>query len=177
MIDTIVGPYEIGCQEAGFPDSFDYLRQRAALVVEDRDANRDLTGDFCCVSVRRGGKVLLALAQAFAPRGSGFNPGLALILETDVLFVGSGQNVRAFDLTVPRELWLEQTDAGFWAWARHGEVVLMLAELEFAAWDLRGRKLWTTGVSPPWYYTVRGGIVELDFDDKQTSFSLSEGPK
>jgi hypothetical protein len=56
MIFTTVGPYEIGCQETGFPQLFDDLRKSAALVVEDRDANRDLTGDFFCVSVRRGGK-------------------------------------------------------------------------------------------------------------------------
>ena len=34
--------------------------------------------------------------------------------------------------------------------------MLMLAELEFAAWDLKGKKMWSTFVEPPWVYDVNG---------------------
>ncbi len=37
----------------------------------------------------------------------------------------------------------------------------MSAELECAAWDIHGHKLWSTCVQPPWQYTVHGDIVHL----------------
>jgi hypothetical protein len=39
---------------------------------------------------------------------------------------------------------------GFHGWQRHEDLVVMSAELEMAAWDLRGVKRWSTFVEPPW---------------------------
>jgi hypothetical protein len=44
----------------------------------------------------------------------------------------------------------------------HGPTVLMAAELELAARDHRGGKLWSMFVEPPWTYQVASGLVELD---------------
>ena len=55
-------------------------------------------------------------------------------------------------------------------------VVLMSAELELAAWDLAGQKLWTTFVEPPWSYEVRNGVVTLDVMGVISEFLTKSGP-
>lgn len=65
---------------------------------------------------------------------------------------------------------------GFWAWARHGDVIAMSAELELAAWDLTGQKLWTTFAEPPWDYRVVDSEVELDVMGCASTFPLVSGP-
>jgi hypothetical protein len=55
----------------------------------------------------------------------------------------------------------------------YGPVVLMAAELEFAAWDLSGAKLWSMFVEPPWTCRVAGGQVHLDVMGARTQFSPS----
>jgi hypothetical protein len=52
----------------------------------------------------------------------------------------------------------------------------MSAELEFAAWDINGRKLWSTFVEPPWSYEIRGDQVELDVMGRKSTFVLAIGP-
>jgi hypothetical protein len=61
-------------------------------------------------------------------------------------------------------------------WHRFGDYVLMSAELELAAWDIQGKKLWTTFVEPPWEYSVVGGRVHLDVMGNESVFSIAEGP-
>jgi hypothetical protein len=39
-----------------------------------------------------------------------------------------------------------------------------------------GQKLWTTFVEPPWDFTVKDGVVELDVMGEKRSFTLREGP-
>ena len=68
------------------------------------------------------------------------------------------------------------SDVGFWGWRRHGDIVLMSAELEFAAWDVSGRKLWSTFVEPPWSYEILGDRVELDVMGRKSSFVAGIGP-
>jgi hypothetical protein len=65
---------------------------------------------------------------------------------------------------------------GFWAWRRHGEVVLMSAEIELAAWTLVGVMIWTMSVEPPWTYEVADGMVRLDVMGTISSFPLESGP-
>ena len=51
----------------------------------------------------------------------------------------------------------------------------MSAELEFAAWDLRGTKLWPTFVELPWEYAVEGARVELDVMGTRSTFDVKSG--
>jgi hypothetical protein len=98
--------------------------------------------------------------------------------ETGRLFLGAGKLLLAYELTTPpRRLWTDDAELGFWQWARHDDVVIMSAELELAAWDLDGRKLWTTWVEPPWGYTVRDGVVALDVMGAKSEFSARTGPR
>jgi len=74
-------------------------------------------------------------------------------------------------------LWLDSADTGFWHWHRHGDFVLMAAELEFAAWTKEGKKLWTTFVEPPWDYALDGDSITLDVMGKKKRFSVHHGPE
>lgn len=119
----------------------------------------------------------LVVSQRFDPGPqAGFHPGTLLIPENDLLLLGAGTRLLAYDLSAPRRLWQDAADTGFWGWKRHGDLVLMSAELELAAWDLRGKKLWTTFVEPPWDYTVRGDQLDLDVMGRRSSFAAMLGP-
>ena len=95
--------------------------------------------------------------------------------EAATLFVGAGTRLLAYDIAAPRRLWEERTEVGFWSWRQHGTVVLMAAELELAAWDAAGAKLWSRVVEPPWSYDVAGGEVRLDVMGTESRFPLTSG--
>ena len=95
--------------------------------------------------------------------------------ETGLLLIGAGERLLAYDIRVPERLWEDRAEFGFWAFARHGDVILMLAELELAAWTTGGRKLWTMFVEPPWTCTVSGQTVTLDVMGQVRSLDLRTG--
>ena len=105
----------------------------------------------------------------------GLGPGALLAPDQDRLFVGGGERLLVYDLRGPRRLWKNSAEAGFWNWSRHGDVVLMAAELEFAAWTAAGEKLWTTFVEPPWTFQVEGETVRLDVMGVVEQFPLRAG--
>jgi hypothetical protein len=119
----------------------------------------------------------LLISQRFDPGPeAGFYPGTFLVAETGLLFVGAGTRLLAYDLRASRRLWEDAADFGFWGWKRHGDVIVMSAELELAAWTLEGRKLWSTFVEPPWDYSVVDARVHLDVMGKKSVFDLGTGP-
>lgn len=119
----------------------------------------------------------LVVAQRFQPGPeAGFHPGVLLIPETEVLFIGAGTRLLAYDLRTPRRLWEDEADTGFWGWQRHDDIVVMSAELELAAWTTAGEKRWSTFVEPPWDYSTRAGSVELDVMGTKSCFPLETGP-
>jgi L-alanine-DL-glutamate epimerase-like enolase superfamily enzyme len=172
-IEVVGDEYAIGCA-AGLPFIYDAYKEHATLV-EEHELGRT---DTCCVTVARVADdwPFLVVAQGYAPAGYGFYPGVLLVPDTKRLFIGAGERLLGYALDPPARLWEDRADMGFWNWRRHGEVVLMSAELELAAWDVHGRKLWTTFAEPPWGYTVENGTVQLDVMGEKRSFSLSSGP-
>ena len=178
MFSVAVGPYVVRCQDFGVPTIFERLKKQATLVVQDEEPARQARTGLCFVSVSRGPEDLLLVVTQMCEPGpsSGFHPGIALILETNILFLGAGCVVQAFDLNTPKKLWQDTADTGFWGWARYGNIVLMSAELELAAWDTQGRKLWTTFVEPPWSYRVLNDVVHLDAMGALSSFDILKGP-
>ena len=139
----------------------------------------DPDGTVLIVAVERASErwPSIIVSQRFAPGPeAGFHPGTILVPENHLLLIGAGTRLLAYDLRVPRRLWEEVADVGFWGWKRHGDVVLMSAELELAAWDLEGSKLWSTFVEPPWDYDVRGTQLELDVMGKKSRFTAKTGP-
>lgn len=170
----VLGPYALGCVPDGLPPLFNRYVGRAVLAEKFALDQPNL----CCVTARRTSEEwpFLVVAQSFHPAGTGFEPGLLLVPETDRLFVGAGERILAYDLATPRRLWVDSAESGFWEWAQHSDIVLMSAELELAAWTTAGEKLWTTFVEPPWSYSVQGETVRLDVMGHQRTFSIRTGP-
>jgi len=160
----------------GLPVTYQHFRRHAVLSDEFGLASDE--GDHCFLAVTWGGEPWprLVVAQRYRPC-YGFDPGVAFVPETAVLFAGAGTRLLAYALSGrPRRLWEDAADVGFWHWSVHRSAVLMAAELEFAAWTRGGEKLWTAFVEPPWSYRVIGERVQLDVMGKKTEFPVSAGP-
>lgn len=169
--------YAVSGDVGALPTAYNAIVEHATL--HDDFGMKDANGTALVISVQRAAANWpeLVVSQRFEPGPeAGFFPGALLIPENHILFIGAGTRLLAYDLLGIRRLWEDAADIGFWGWKRHGDVVLMSAELEFAAWDLRGKKMWTTCVEPPWDYEVRDGSVELDVIGKKSSFDMKAGP-
>jgi len=175
MFSITVGPYTLSCHPDLLPDlMYGSYVEHAGLVEEFDLENSD--GKSCCLTISRGVEwPFLVVAQRYDPSG-GFHPGALLVPETDLLFIGAGERLLAYRLAGPTRLWMDSTHCGFWGWARHGDRVVLSAELELAAWDIHGRKCWSTHVEPPWSYRVSGKLVEVDVMGTKSSFPLDAGP-
>jgi hypothetical protein len=107
----------------------------------------------------------------------GRGPGVLVVPETRQVFIGTGVALSAFDRRNGRwrQTWVDEAELGFWDWSQHGDVVLMSAELEFAAWRVDGTKLWSRFVEPPWSFVVRGDDIRLDVMGTVTNLPLHDG--
>ena len=176
MFRVSVGEYEICCQADGLPEMMLSEYQQCAPLVEHFDLADDAGSSVCFVSVSRCGTwPFLVVTQRYAPAGLGFRPGLLLAPEAHRLFLGAGHRLVAYDLSLPARLWEDEAHCGFWSWSRHGSIVLMAGELELAAWDVSGRKLWSHYVEPPWGYKVAGEIISLDVMGAMSRVHLQTG--
>ena len=176
-IDFTCGEYSVSCAIGEQPVVYSTLVERATL---HDDLTKGAEGTLLFVAVTKAGDPWpeLTVTQRFSPGPEGgFHPGIMLIPEHHLLFIGAGTRLLSYDLDSVRRLWEDQADMGFWHWKRHDDVILMSAELELAAWDVYGRKLWSTFVEPPWYVAVTNGQVELDIMGKLSTFPIATGPK
>jgi hypothetical protein len=174
MFSIAVGDFSLICHTGPMPPNcVDYL-PHARLVEEfDREST---DSDNCFLAVKHGfdWPMLVVIQRCRLP--GMFDPHALLVPETAMLFLGVGERLLAYALNGPMRLWEDSTECGVWGWARHGEFILMSAELELAAWDIQGRKLWTRFVEPPWQYSVSEGMIHLDVMGKCSSFPIETGP-
>jgi hypothetical protein len=176
MFEVSFNEFTIYCDPEALPNSYDEYRKRSAFSEEFGLESRE--GKLCFIGVSaEGGWPFLTVAQKYSPAGSGFYPGALLVPETSLLFIGAGERLLAYKLWEPQRLWMDSAASGFWNWRRYSDVVLMAAELEFAAWSVEGMKLWSTYVEPPWTYEVHGEFIMLDVMGKESKFSLRDGPR
>jgi len=178
VIEFSCDGYRVTAALGETPAAYASYVHRASLTESfDLEASE---GGYCFLSV---GPVeadwpTLVVEQRYSPWAAGFHPGVLVVPESHLLLVGAGTRLLAYELQPsPRRLWVDETEVGFWSWSRHGDVVLMSAELELAAWSLRGAKLWSMFVEPPWSFSVSERRVNLDVMGKQSSFPLHVGPK
>ncbi len=178
MFSVCIEDYTLTLHDHGLPVMAEEYAKRAALN-DIFETTRDGDGDWCYVAVSDNRKTewpFLTVTQRFSPSQSGFAPGVILIPEAKRLFIGAGERLLAYDLDSPQRLWEDSADFGFWCWARHGDTIVMSAELELAAWDLLGKKLWSTYVEPPWGYSVLDGTLKLDVMGSKSVFNVTTGP-
>lgn len=164
-----------GHEERDFADG---LAARARADLQLRAHAPDAAYEYLVIAVDSAERTELVVSVAYAPGArAGFHPAVALIEETGVLFVGAGTHAYALDVKRGTILTAHPLELGFWQWKRVGELVLMSAELELAAFDLRGELRWTAAVEPPWSCVVQGDEVEVDvMDQPKRRFPLARGP-
>lgn len=176
MFKLSIGPYLIQVERGTLPALYVEYTKRA-ILTEEFDL-RNPEREHCFISVARASDwPQLVVAQTFWPSAGGFDPGVLLVPETETLFVGAGERLVAYRLGPFEQLWEDTCDMGFWKWTQHGNFVLMSAELELAAWNCLGQKLWSTSVEPPWDYIVDDNQVQLDVMGNKSKFNLAEGPQ
>ncbi len=177
------GPFTIAVDgwiitaQHGLPAMYGSYRQHAVLCDELELSHAE--GDCCFLAVARHGDPWprFVLAQRYQPSGYGFDPGVAFVPETSVLFIGAGTRLLAYALSGrPERLWQDHAECGFWHWSVHDSAVFMAAELELAAWTRAGEKLWTTFAEPPWTYRVDGERVRMDVMGRKSEFPVCSGP-
>lgn len=158
-----------------FPHGYIHY-QKAAKLVETFEGKAQ-EEPFCYLSVAKEVDApFLIVVQRYLPGPeSGFYPGILLIPETNVLFIGAGERLLIYKLDSPKKLWEEEIEIGFWGWARYQQFVIMSAEIELAVWDIHGKKLWSTFVEPPWNYTIDRDVLHLDVMGKTSAISLRSG--
>jgi hypothetical protein len=173
-----VGRYVVRVADRELPLLYSEYRDRAVLVHEVVDSGEGVLSFVSVETHARGSWPYIVVSFPHHPSAVGFPLGIALIPEMARLFVGAGTRLLALDVTpdAPRLLWEDDADTGFWGWQVFGETVVMSAELELAAWDVSGAKLWSTFVEPPWGYRVEDDAVTLDVMGVETTFALRDGP-
>lgn len=175
--EIVIPPYRVLASPDKLPEIHSHYQARATLFESfDLDS---ADGALCFFAIGRVGQEWpsLVISQGYSPTGYGFNPGVLIVPECDIAFIGAGTRLLAYTLSPsPRRLWSDTTVYGFWSWAKYDGVVLMSGELELAAWTTSGAKLWTTFVEPPWSYMVRGPLLELDVMGRISTFDLVAGP-
>jgi len=128
------------CMSQGLPLGYELYCKQAKLT--DEINLEGLESDICFLAIAKGlDWPLLVVVQRYAPASNaGFYPGVLIVPETDILFLGAGERVLIYDLKLPRKLGVDMADTGFHDWHRHGSFVVMSAELELAAWDINAQK-------------------------------------
>jgi hypothetical protein len=158
----------------------DEVYREHATLIEHRETEAPrYQEDFLYMAVSRGDKPwpFLIVTQRYSPGPeAGFSPGVLLLPETSLLFVGAGERLLAYRLDPPAKLWEDEADFGFLGWERYKDTVIMSAELELAVWDIRGEKLWTTFVEPPWDYRLDEDTIHVEVMGAKASFPLHDGP-
>ena len=171
------GQYTVRASIGALPLMYSNFVEHAVLNEDFGSRSGDGTALFFAVDngSRHWPELVVALRFEPGPQ-SGFDPGFLLIPERHLVLIGAGTCLLAYELAPARRLWEDVADVGFWGWRRQRDIVLMSAEVEFAAWDINGRKLWSTFVEPPWSYEIRGDQVELDVMGRKSTFVLAIGP-
>jgi len=163
------------------PEMLEHYLSRASLAEEFATQDDRTVSGYCFVGVKLGLQdwPQLVVSQRFSPAGYGFAPGALLVPGTGRLFIGAGTRLlgdQVDDAGAWRRSFVDEADVGFLSWRQHGDVILMSAELELAAWTTDGTKLWRTFVEPPWSYAMVGDDVHLDVMGERTRFPKRTGP-
>jgi len=177
MMSFTIGAWRVSAEQGALPLIYKDYKSHAIFVdegdVDDRDGNVFFIG--VTSPGNYSGWPETVICHRYSPSDYGFNPGFLIVPEENILFVGAGTNLFAFDLENHTRLWGDRLDIGFFSWHRHKEFILMSAELEFGVWTTSAKKLWSTFVEPPWSFEIINETVVLDIMGTKKTLSLATG--
>jgi hypothetical protein len=149
--------------------------KRHARFTDERDLDAPYV---CCVTARRVSDrwpFFIAATGYHPTRDAALAPGILYAPEYDILFLGAGERVRVYALSPPGLVAEANAEMGFRAWDRHGDMVLMTAELELSGFSIDGERRWTRFVEVPWGYSIDKDRVRLEVMGDASEFSLRTG--
>lgn len=156
LFERRYGEYGLLCTRDAPPRGWEGWRAKAAHLFEEPGAGPPQRAWY---AVRRGWGEPHFLATREFPEWNPFFDGL-IIPETGRLFAGAGRWVAVYALDAPAEPLLHDVLL-FWSMERHGDGVLVVAEISVALFDLRGHERWAAFADPPHDVTVEGDEVVI----------------
>lgn len=176
MNNVSVGPWLIACSTS---DELECISESGPDTFIEKFDLDDPEGVVVHYAVSRANQrypELIVIQKTKPGPREAFFPNIHITPETGCVFIGAGSRVLCYNLDEKVRLWEQRVDFGFWGWQQFDDVVVMSSELELAAWDHHGRKLWRTFVEPPWHYSVAGQALTLDIMGVVDQFDLRNGP-
>ena len=177
MLEISVGKYTFYCHTPGLPDLYEEYVERATLAEQIGLSSAEGTSAFLAIGNPDEWPFLVVAQRCIPGENSGFHPGAIIVPETDILFIGGGKRLLAYDLKVLKRLWEDEASICFRSWNRSGDVILMSAEDELAAWDIHASKLWSTFADPPWSYSVIDDTLMFEMAHETSFFPIRKGPQ
>ena len=172
-----MGDWEVLIEDGSLPPIFSSYVEHAEFI--DQVGLDEVEGRILFLGISHqpstAGWPSVVIALKYPDARQTFRPGILLLPDPSLVFIGAGERLLCYDIKQKIRLWEDRTDCGFWGWQQSGPYVLMSAELEFGVWGQSGEKLWTTFVEPPWGFEVKGAIVELDVMGQRRVYQLSDG--
>lgn len=179
MFEVSFGAYRAWLAEGRLPELEAEYRRRAALLEEFDVEKADGAGNACFAGIGLQDEwPRIVVAQQCVPAMKlGFHPGLLIVPETGVAFLGAGERLLAYTINTPQRIWEKFTAVGFWSWNQVDGVILMAAELELRAFDLNANEMWSCFVQPPWSFGIEEREIVLEVMGEITRFGIESGPE
>ncbi len=159
MLTITVDDYTISTID-GDPHGWPFPWQGSGAKITERLEIAGDTGTWCGLKISHRDRPVLELVIKYPSEW--WKPGVLLVPESKVVFLEVSGRIYIYDLEAGLQIAYERIDFPSWWWHREGDTVLLVAELDLMAWDISGRKLWSTDIEPPHDVTVRDGVVHVD---------------
>lgn len=174
MIEFSVDKYRIAVRIHKAPDAYDLWLQHVKYFDID-DTNYDDTPIYIGVAQGRGWYEDIIAFKSDPIDYAGFHPGILLIPETELLFIGAGKILKIYDLKNHVMIFQKELSFGFLGWERSGDYVMMLEETELGVYNLNGKELWFAYVEPPWTFEVENDTIILNVMDELSRRDINNG--
>lgn len=171
MVSFSVGNYNLNFEQGKLPNIYESYIKNAKLVEEYDINNRDAQLFFLSVGIAEKWP-FITIAQRYEPYMSGFEPGVLLVPETDMLFIGAGERILIYDLKEIKKFDEDYNYPGFLEWIRYKEYIFMLAELEVGCWRITGEKMWNRFAEPPYNITFENDSIIIQMDNETVKFDI-----
>ncbi len=174
MIQFQFDKYKIAVEIGKEPIDYNYWIKYASFI-DIEEQTKDKTPIYIGIGEHQDWyKTIVSFSSDPIDYG-GFNPGLILVPETDILFIGAGTNVRIYDLKHQLKLFVKELHCGFLGWKRYDDFIIMQEELEFGIYSLTGQEIWSTEVEPPWTFSIEIDTVKLNVMNEISFRDLKTG--
>jgi len=175
MIEFSVDYYNIIVFVGQEPDILDFYKKHASFI-DDNGLKNEGSEIYVIISKNLIRPEFAVIAFKTNPVGyAGFRSGLHY--ENEILFIGAGTIVKIFDLATNSYIFEKNNSLGFWTWTKRKDFIFQQGETDFGVFNLNGKHLWETYVSPPFDFEIKDDMITLRFEDVVETRLLLTGNK